>query len=42
MDNPPALTAPSWGGQFPYVDYISAFIGENPDVDFINERLMIH
>lgn len=41
MDNPPALTAPSWGGQFPYMDYISAFIGENPDVDFISERLMI-
>ena len=33
----PTLTAPSWGGQYPFVDMISMFIGENPDVDFIND-----
>lgn len=31
------FTAPSWGGQFPYADYISMFVGENPDIDFIHD-----
>lgn len=37
----PKLTAPSWGGQYPFVDMISMFIGENPDIDFINDDRVI-
>ncbi|MGV7121474.1 hypothetical protein ACVENA_12120 [Sphingopyxis sp. 550A] len=41
VDTPPAFTKPGWGGEFPYVDYISTFIGENPDVDFLNDKRVI-
>ena len=37
----PRFTAPPWGGAFPFVDNLSMFIGENPDVDFINDRRVI-
>jgi hypothetical protein len=37
----PTFTAPPWGGQFPFVETRSMFIGENPDVDFINDRRVI-
>lgn len=37
----PKLTSPSWSNQFPFVDMISMFIGENPDVDFINDDRVI-
>ena len=37
----PKLTAPAWGGTYPFVDMISMFVGENPDVDFIsNDRVI--
>jgi hypothetical protein len=37
----PKLTPPAWGGQYPFVDMISMFIGENPDVDFISHDRVI-
>lgn len=37
----PTLTPPPWGGTFPFVETLSMFIGENPDVDFVNDRRSI-
>ncbi|MBS0362792.1 MAG: EthD family reductase [Proteobacteria bacterium] len=37
----PKFTPPPWGGSEPFVDMISMFVGENPDVDFINDRRAI-
>lgn len=37
----PKLPAPPWGGTGLFVDAISMFIGENPDVDFVNDRRSI-
>jgi hypothetical protein len=37
----PKFKAPAWGGQFPFSETISIFIGENPDVDFINDKRVI-
>jgi uncharacterized protein (TIGR02118 family) len=37
----PKFTAPPWGGAYPFVETLSMFIGENPDVDFINDRRSI-
>lgn len=34
----PGLTPPPWGGSFPFVESISMFIGENPDIDFVRDR----
>jgi hypothetical protein len=41
LESPPAFTAPPWGGEYPFVEMISTFIGERPDVDFINDRRVI-
>jgi hypothetical protein len=41
LEPEPKFKAPPWGGQFPFGDYISIFIGENPDVDFINDKRVI-
>ncbi len=35
------FTRPSWGGEFPFMKFQSTFIGENPDVDFLNETFAI-
>lgn len=37
----PKFTQPAWGGQGLFVEAISMFIGENPDVDFINDKRSI-
>jgi uncharacterized protein (TIGR02118 family) len=37
----PTFTPPPWGGAEPFVEMISMFVGENPDVDFINDRRAI-
>lgn len=37
----PKLTPPPWGGAFPFMPTVSMFIGENPDIDFINDRRSI-
>lgn len=37
----PRFTPPPWGGKEPFFDMISMFVGENPDVDFINDRRAI-
>lgn len=37
----PRFTAPAWGGQGLFVESISMFVGENPDVDFINDKRVI-
>lgn len=41
LEEPPPWTPPPWGGAFPFVDVLSAFIGERPDVDFINDDRVI-
>jgi hypothetical protein len=41
LEPAPKFKAPLWGGQFPFADIISMFIGENPDVDFINDKRVI-
>jgi len=41
LDSAPVFEAPPWGGQFPFTESISMFIGENPDVDFINDKRVI-
>lgn len=41
VDPAPAFTPPSWGGIFPFVETRSMFIGENPDIDFINDKRAI-
>ena len=41
VDPAPAFTAPAWGGVFPFVETRSMFIGENPDIDFINDKRVI-
>lgn len=35
------FTPPPWGGVFPFMETLSMFIGENPDVDFINDKRVI-
>jgi len=35
------FTAPSWSRTFPFAETISMFIGENPDLDFINDKRSI-
>lgn len=37
----PKFTPPPWGGTYPFVDMLSMFVGENPDVDFVNDRRSI-
>ncbi|WP_296596986.1 hypothetical protein [Phenylobacterium sp.] len=37
----PKFTAPPWGGKGLFVDAISMFVGENPDVDFVNDKRAI-
>lgn len=39
----PRFTAPSFASSatFPFIETLSMFIGENPDVDFINDRRVI-
>jgi hypothetical protein len=41
LEPTPKFTAPSWGGAFPFADTISMFVGENPDVDFVNDDRVI-
>ncbi|NWG45807.1 MAG: hypothetical protein HXY25_04570 [Alphaproteobacteria bacterium] len=41
LDNRGAIPAPPWGGAFPYVDMVSTFIGERPDIDFINDHRVV-
>lgn len=41
MENAPTFTQPKWAAEFPHADYVSTFIGENPDVDFINDQRVI-
>ena len=36
-----SFTKPSWGGEFPFLKFQSSFIGENPDIDFLTEKLSI-
>ena len=37
----PKFTPPPWGGDGLHVESISMFIGENPDVDFVNDKRSI-
>lgn len=40
-DRRTSFTRPSWGGEFPFMKFQSTFIGENPDIDFLNEKFAI-
>ncbi|HEX3367913.1 EthD family reductase [Phenylobacterium sp.] len=37
----PKFTPPPSGGAFPFFETISMFVGENPDVDFVNDKRSI-
>ena len=37
-DHSITFTAPEWGGNYPFVDIVSAFVGERPDIDFIDDH----
>jgi hypothetical protein len=37
----PRFTAPRWAKTFPFFDMISMFVGENPDIDFVNDDRVI-
>ena len=41
LEPAPKFTAPPWNKTFPFADTISMFVGENPDVDFINDSRVI-
>jgi hypothetical protein len=41
LDSPPTFTAPAWSDSFPFMEIQSAFIGERPDVDFMNDHRVI-
>jgi hypothetical protein len=34
-------TPPRWGGEFPFVQMVSTFVGYKPDVDFLRDNPMI-
>jgi hypothetical protein len=35
IESPPEYTAPPWGGEYPFVEMASTFIGYKPDIDFL-------
>ena len=37
LTRPPKYTPPPWGGAYPYLDYVSIFTAQNPDMDFLND-----
>jgi hypothetical protein len=38
IESPPEYTAPSWGGEYPFVEMGSTFIKYMPDVDFLRDE----
>jgi hypothetical protein len=38
IESPPEYTAPSWGGEYPFVEMGSTFIKYLPDVDFLRDN----
>jgi hypothetical protein len=41
IDSPPKYTAPSWGGEYPFVEMGSTFIGYMPDIDFLKGNYIV-
>jgi hypothetical protein len=41
LDSPPAYTAPSWGGEYPFVDMMSSFIPYYYYYDFMNQSFRL-
>lgn len=41
LDRPPAFTVPEWGGAFPFVEIVSTFCGDRPDMDFLHGKRRI-
>jgi len=41
IDSPPKYTGPPWGGEEPFVDMRSVFVGYKPDVDFLKDNPVI-
>jgi len=41
IDSPPKYTAPSWGGEYPFVDMVSTFLPYKPDIDFLKDNPLI-
>lgn len=41
IDSPPEYTPPSWGGEYPFVEMKSTFIGYKPDVDFLKGNYIV-
>jgi hypothetical protein len=41
IESPPEYTAPSWGGEYPYVEMGSTFIGYMYDIDFLKGNYIV-
>jgi hypothetical protein len=41
IESPPKYTAPSWGGEYPFVEMGSTFIGYTPDIDFLKGNYIV-
>jgi|GEM_PF-314368 len=41
IESPPKYTAPSWGGEYPFVEMGSTFIGYTPDLDFLKGNYIV-
>lgn len=41
LDAPSAFTVPEWGGEFPFVQIVSTFCGDRPDMDFLQGKRRI-
>ena len=38
IESPPHYTRPTWGEEEPFVDMISTFVGDKPNVDFLKDN----
>lgn len=41
METTKGYTAPSWGGEYPFVDMVSTFVGYKPDLDYLKDNPFI-
>jgi hypothetical protein len=41
IESPPEYTSPAWGGEYPFVDMASTFIGYKPDIDFLKGNYIV-
>lgn len=41
IESPPKYTAPSWGGEYPFVEMVSTFVDVKPDLDFLKGNYIV-